>query len=118
MNGQADLNLPLSFIGSYRTRRVKSAGNRWMSNASLMKTHAHLVLKNYNLANRTIPRKRVPRDLSWQVVTEIGGQQTENIGRQQINPETKPVFRDELHHFELERRERRERTEETDTESE
>lgn len=118
MNGQADLNLPSNFIGSYRTRRVKNAGNRWMSSASLTRTRAHLVLKNSNLANKTIPRKRVPRDLSWQMITEIGRQQTKYIGRKQIHPETKPVFGDEPHHFELERRERRERTEKADTDTE
>lgn len=64
MNGQADLNRPSNFIGSYRTKRVKSVGSRWMSNANLTKTHVHPVLKNSNLANKTIPRKRVPRDLS------------------------------------------------------
>lgn len=51
MNGQADSNRQSNFIGNYQIRRVKNADNIWMSSVSLMKTHAHHVLKSFNSLN-------------------------------------------------------------------
>lgn len=75
MNGQADLNRQSNFIENYQIRRVKNADNTWMSSVSLMKTHAHHVLKSFNsLNNKQSLGSLLPRDcLLTILVAEVGG---------------------------------------------